>query len=141
AYRGASIGAGVLAVSLAGANRAGWLDLTRHKSPEHEPGSELFRDAKAREFAGALGITTASLVDAPHELSDEFGAFRRPDLLPIYYPDVHEKGDLIETLAAESGVPINVIAMIVSIESGGYEGADSGVATGLFQLIEDHLAA
>lgn len=100
-----------------------------------------FEDENAQDVAERYRITTRSLVEGHYELSDDFAAFKRADLLPTYYPMVYDHSDLLYKLADEFDVPVNIIATIVSIESGGNELADSGVAMGLFQITDGKLGA
>lgn len=100
-----------------------------------------FEDENAQDIAEKHHITTRSLIEGHYELGDDFAAFKRADLLPTHYPMVYDHSDLLYNLADEFDVPVNVIATIVSIESGGNELADSGVAMGLFQITDDKLEA
>ena len=78
-----------------------------------------------------VGFRVATLVQHSHKpLAPE-----APSITISWLPDtVTQYHSTIETMAQRYNVDPNLIAIIMTMESGGYASADSGVATGLMQV-------
>lgn len=126
-------GLGLPVVAAAG---LGARELRRSSAVEQLPPAFTFHTKESQEIADALGLTTTALVEPGYELPGDFTAFQSEQLFPIFHPKVYEQKDLLYRLAQEKDIPVNFLAFIASIESGGNPEAGSGKgAVGLFQLM------
>lgn len=94
------------------------------KSAEKTPRNtftEPFEDRDANEAAKEIGFTAGSLFVIPKDLILQLSAYRDPELHAIYPPSVIAQKSLIYELSDKFGVPPNVIAIIMTIESAGYK--------------------
>lgn len=101
---------------------------------------EVFEDENAQSIAHDHGLSTTKFVEGGYELSEVFDGFKDTELLPIFHPKVYEYKDLYYEMAEKHAIPVNFIAFLASVESGGNPEAGSGKAVGLFQLNPDFYA-
>lgn len=101
----------------------------------------LFENEDAQEIADQYGITSESIIDGYWQVDGGFDAFKSEELLPVFHPMVYDHSELLYKLANEKDVPVNFVAFIMSVETGGNPDAVSSAgAVGGFQLMpSDHL--
>lgn len=103
------------------------------------PKNEAFDSADANEVAAGLLIDRTSYWKTTTETMSaimENSRWEEEDsLLPIYPAAVMDYEDAMKKVADELDIPINIVAIIASIESAGLTHADSGPANGLFQVV------
>lgn len=101
-----------------------------------------FESAIANEIAKEKGIDTGTLLMLNSDVVNNLTAFKGNEILPIYFPEVIAKKDLIYKYADKYGVPPNIVATIMSIESAGDPTAVSEAnAQGLFQVMPDNFTS
>lgn len=105
-----------------------------------DPGPDAFHDSRANEAAQKFRLNANSYWKTTPESMEAMTAnpawTQEKTLLPIFPAAVMQYEDsVMRPVAEELGVPINVVAMIASIESAGNPEANSGVADGLFQVV------
>lgn len=85
-------------------------------------------------------VHAGTFVHTPDQLLPNLDAFYKADRLEaIYAPEIYKWNKLFHDMWKKTGVPANIQAMIVSIESGGIETAESGDALGLFQVTPENI--
>ncbi len=111
-------------------------------------GPLLFADAEANKVAVKKGIHPGNYMIFDEITLEKLTGLAGSDLLPVFPPSVISKMDTIKKLSDETGIPPNVIAGIMSIESGGNERAQSNLhlsirerAQGACQVMPLHFIA
>lgn len=98
----------------------------------------LFVDKDANEAARKRGIHAGVFFRVPESVVVQLSAFKDQQLHAIFPPAVMARKQLIYDLSIEFGVPPNVIAALITIESFGFqEAGSSAAAIGLFQPLDD----
>lgn len=104
-------------------------------NPKRIEGKPFGSDA-ANEVASNLGITAGNYFLNDPKVINRLSAFRGEQLYPIYCPEVMQWKEVIYTVADESGIPPNIAASIMMIESTGRQNVVSQAdAYGLWQVI------
>lgn len=99
----------------------------------------LFKDINANKLAQSYGYTPETFFRFSSEHINNLTAVLGNDLYPIFPPSVMEYKDLIYTLSSRYNVPPNIIAFIMTVESGGVADIKSpDKAYGLFQVLEQN---
>lgn len=102
-----------------------------------------FAGKEANEILAEMGLNAGSFFHLPEGILDKVSAHLDTELLPIFPPSVMQYKDLIYKLCFdEKGkmlISPNIVAMIITIESGGAANAGSYVgAQGLMQVMPFH---
>ncbi len=111
-------------------------------------GSPLFAEETANKVAHGKNITPGDYFIYTPEKLEKLTAFLDSQLYPIFPPAVLQQKKLIYGLSAKTKVPPNVIATVISMESGGNDSAQSNLgltlenrAQGLCQVMPLHFFA
>lgn len=106
--------------------------------PEKDPDQEIFDNKIANEVAAGLLIDRGSYWQTESQTMDairENSEWDKEDsLLPIFPAAIMDYEDVMKRVSDELDVPINVVGIVASVESAGKSDADSGLASGLFQV-------
>lgn len=107
------------------------------ETAEARIGPPIFEDPDAQEAADQLGLAPGDFLYVRDELPDSYEAYKSDRLFPVFHPRVMQQKELIYNLAREHSVPPNIIATLMSIESGGNPRPPvhgENEITGLFQV-------
>lgn len=99
-----------------------------------------FHSVLANEVAKEKGITSGSYLTLEDELLEKMTAYDLPEMTDIAVESVRDYTELFKQLADEFGVPPNVQAGIVMIETAGIKHPvirDPKLAQGIFQVMID----
>lgn len=108
------------------------------KDPKPSEAPKLFATDEMNEIADSLNLKPGDFFYVNDTLPENYEAHQSEQLFPVFHPRVLEHKDLIYELSDTYEIPVNTIALLMSIESGGDPEANSGVATGLFQLLPEY---
>lgn len=104
-----------------------------------QPQEQAFYGREANRVAETLGWHAGSFFEFPPNVYEKLDAFKSKELLPVFPPRIYQWRDLIYKLSDEHKIPPNVIALIMTSESGGKRNAGSHAgARGLFQVMPQH---
>ena len=111
------------------------IDKLKDLKPQEQP----FYAKEANKIAEKLGWHAGSFFEFPPNVFEKLDAFKSKELLPVFPPRIYQWRDLIYKLSEEHNIPPNIIAIIMTSESGGKRNAGSSAgARGLFQVMPQH---
>ena len=110
-----------------------------HRPNQVMPGS-VFTDNRVELVAKSIALTPGGYykvsTDTIKAIASRNAYLDGKHLLPILPPDIQKESAHLEAASVTSGVPVNVLATLATIESSGLTGAHSGAdAYGLMQVL------
>lgn len=135
------LAASVVAVGISCKTGEKSVEIKRVEQP-HQVTKDMFSEKEANDVAKQSGLSAESFFKFDKVPFSKINAFQEKDLYPIYPPSVLEYKKVIYNLSDEFHIPPNVIATVMTIESGGDPKAGSFAgAIGLFQPLADKFPA